>query len=174
MRESHGGAGERWMGGACKHGFQYLIPAYQLLVYPMIGRFWQLTSTTSVAWLRTLRDEQKNMASLWNRPTTHILTIEQLSFWHEKRFFWKWAGTWGRGGGRGLWYLYRCLQAVPFALPAVFRSLALIFHYLPAIFTRLQWPRAWRRLVIMRSLQRNKALSSTCYYHWPEMGGPEL
>ena len=31
--------GERWNSGACKYRFQYLIPVYQLLVYPTIGQF---------------------------------------------------------------------------------------------------------------------------------------
>ena len=41
---------------------------------------------------------KKNIASVWNPPTLYIL---QLSFWHEKRFFWKlsenkvlWNITW--------------------------------------------------------------------------------
>ena len=39
------GAGETQSSGACKCCFQYLIPVYQLPVYPMIGQLWQLTST---------------------------------------------------------------------------------------------------------------------------------
>ena len=34
--------------GACKHFFQYIISVYQLLVYPVIGQFWQLTSSMSI------------------------------------------------------------------------------------------------------------------------------
>ena len=32
------GAGERQSSGACKDCFQYLIPVYELLVNPMIGK----------------------------------------------------------------------------------------------------------------------------------------
>ena len=32
------GAGERRSSGACKDSFHYLIPVYQLLVNPMIGK----------------------------------------------------------------------------------------------------------------------------------------
>ena len=39
------GAGERQSSGTCKYCFQYLIPAYQLPVYPMIAQLWQFTST---------------------------------------------------------------------------------------------------------------------------------
>ena len=38
-------AGETQSSGAYKWSFQYLIPVYQLLVYPMIGQLWQFTST---------------------------------------------------------------------------------------------------------------------------------
>ena len=39
------GAGETQSSGAYKWSFQYVILVYQLLVYPMIGQLWQLTST---------------------------------------------------------------------------------------------------------------------------------
>ena len=32
-------------GGAYKHFFKKLVPVYQLLIYPLIGPFWQVTST---------------------------------------------------------------------------------------------------------------------------------
>ena len=45
-------AGERREIRIRKHCFQYLIPEYQLLVYTMIGQFWQFTSIfTSITWL---------------------------------------------------------------------------------------------------------------------------
>ena len=38
LGENRKGSGERQGGGACEHCFQYLIPVYQLPVYPMIGQ----------------------------------------------------------------------------------------------------------------------------------------
>ena len=37
-------AGETQSSETCKCCFQYLIPVYQLPVYPMIGQLWQFTS----------------------------------------------------------------------------------------------------------------------------------
>ena len=48
LRENREGFGERRESGACKHCFQYIFPVYQLLVYPVIGQFWQFTSTMSI------------------------------------------------------------------------------------------------------------------------------
>ena len=39
------GTGDRGGSGDCKHYFQYLIPVYQPLVYPMISQSWQFMST---------------------------------------------------------------------------------------------------------------------------------
>ena len=64
------GAGERLGSWACEHCFQYLIPVCHLLVYPMIGQFWQYVPP----------------------PTPHIWTCRHLTLRREKRFFWKWAG----------------------------------------------------------------------------------
>lgn len=41
LHENRIGAGERQISGACKRCFQYLIPVYQLQVYPMIGQLWE-------------------------------------------------------------------------------------------------------------------------------------
>ena len=38
LRENCVGAGEKGSSGACENCFQFLIPVYQLLVYPMIGQ----------------------------------------------------------------------------------------------------------------------------------------
>ena len=43
--KSEWGLGSRRGGRACKHLFNFFIPVYQLLVYPLIGQFWQFTST---------------------------------------------------------------------------------------------------------------------------------
>ena len=56
LRENCLGAGQRQGSGACKHCFQYLITVYQLLVYPVIGQFRQLTSTlTLITWVHVCR-----------------------------------------------------------------------------------------------------------------------
>lgn len=39
------GTGERRISETCKQCFQYFIPVYQFLVYPMIGQLWLFTST---------------------------------------------------------------------------------------------------------------------------------
>ena len=35
---------------ACKHFFKKLVPVYQILVYPLIGQFWQILSTLAHSW----------------------------------------------------------------------------------------------------------------------------
>ena len=45
---------EREVGGACKHCFKYLIPVYQLLVYPLIGLFLTVYFNTSIIHLASL------------------------------------------------------------------------------------------------------------------------
>ena len=77
--------------------------------------------------LRASRTQsQTNMKSVWNPPTLHILTFNILT--QETVFLEvpKEGGSLGRGVGVlcGLSYLKICLQACPFCLSAVFRSLA--------------------------------------------------
>ena len=77
--------------------------------------------------------------------------------WHFKaRNCFLRCGGWGGGGGggslRGLRYLKRCLQALPFSLSAVFRSFA--FHRSLVFFALPHWPRAWHR-VLYSYFERN-------------------
>ena len=76
--------------------------------------------------------------------------------WHfEARNCFLRCGGWGVGGGgslRGLRYLKRCLQALPFPLSAVF--LSLVFHRSLVFFALPHWPRAWHR-VLYSYFERN-------------------
>ena len=80
-----GGGGmtlERWVIGACKNCFQYIIPVYQLLVHHVIGQFWQFMSTMSTESLRF------NVAAAKRSTTTtsqvhHILWHISLPFLHD-------------------------------------------------------------------------------------------
>lgn len=67
----------------------------------MIGQFWQFTSTTTIAWHCARRDKEKKHSKRVKPSHTVHFDILQLSFWHEKRFFWKlsenkvlWNTTW--------------------------------------------------------------------------------
>ena len=63
------GAGETQSSGAYKWSFQYLIPVYQLLVYPMICQLWQFTSTlTSIIIFGSHMQSVTNMLTMWNPP----------------------------------------------------------------------------------------------------------
>ena len=71
LRQNCLGAGERQGSGACRHCFQYLITVYQLLVYPVIGQFRQLTSTlTLITWVHV-----KNMVSVQNPPAPDAFSL---------------------------------------------------------------------------------------------------
>ena len=63
-----------WVIGACKNCFQYITPVYQLLVYPVIGQFWQFRSTMSTESLRF------NVAAA-TRSTTATSQVHQI-LWH--------------------------------------------------------------------------------------------
>ena len=80
----------------------FFIPVCHLLVYPMIGQFWQFTSTLmSITWLRACKVKQT-----WRAcepppppsPTPHISTCRHLTLRREKRFSWKWVGFWADWG----------------------------------------------------------------------------
>ena len=64
---------ERRVSGVCKHCFQYIIPVYQLLVHPVIGQFWQFTSTMSIG-------------TLWSNDMTTSRTLKKTQ---KKNFFHK-------------------------------------------------------------------------------------
>ena len=98
--------------------FQNLFPIYQLLIYVMIGQFvtvWYFN--TYINHLALHVQSLTNVLSMWNPLTLHLLMFWHLTFWHEKWLWRKWAGQspWMR-------YLKRCLQALPFSLPAFFAS----------------------------------------------------
>ena len=59
--------GERECGGACKHCFKYLIPMYQLLVYPLIGLFLTVYFNTYVIYLasRALNKHREQISRPW-------------------------------------------------------------------------------------------------------------
>ena len=59
--------GERECGGACKHCFKYLIPIYQLLVYPLIGLFLTVYFNTYVIYLasRALNKHREQISRPW-------------------------------------------------------------------------------------------------------------
>ena len=59
LREGYARVGGRQGIRTRKHCFQYLIPVSQILVYTMIGQFWQFPSTfTSIICLRTRKAKQ--------------------------------------------------------------------------------------------------------------------
>ena len=82
----------------------------QLLIYPVIGQFRQLTSTlTLITWVNVCRvrptwwvrknkerKKKKKHGECANPPCIwcnfSIYNKESLTFWHEEQFFWKWAG----------------------------------------------------------------------------------
>ena len=83
----------------------------------MIGQLWQITSSRA--------QSQANMSSKWNPPTPHHLTYAFDIFTRQTVF--QEGGVVG-----GAWYLKRCLQPLPFSLPAIFRSIgnSLLAHFL--------------------------------------------
>ena len=109
----------------------------------MIGEWRQYTSTlTSVIWFRA--QSLANMSSMWIPTTPHFLTFDILK--QGTVFYDVVVGGGGGGSLRGLRYLKRCLQALPFPLSAVFRSF--VFFALP------HWPRAWHG-VLHSCFERN-------------------
>ena len=82
----------------------------QLLIYPEIGQFRQLTSTlTLITWVNVCRvrptwwvrkkkerKKKKKHGECAKPPCVwcnfSIYDKESLTFWHEEQFFWKWAG----------------------------------------------------------------------------------
>ena len=67
--------GERECGGACKHCFKYLIPIYQLLVYPLIGLFLTVYFNTYVIYLasRALNKHREQISRPWFQWTEFSL-----------------------------------------------------------------------------------------------------
>ena len=118
--------------GACEHCFQYLIPVYQLPVYPMIGQsLWQFSLTpTSIIWLRAL--SLKHTSSMWSPPTPRLLTLWHLDILTQETVFVEVGG---------LRYLKRFLQA----LPCCYCSLIRYFTAL-SLFSLVCRLRAWHSL----------------------------
>ena len=86
-----------------------------------------------------------NMSSMWNLPTPYLLKFRELTFWHEKRFFRKWA-DWG------IWK--NVPRLTPSLFPRVFFVVAVVvvvffFTHCSLVFSarRHQWPRAWHGLI---------------------------
>ena len=95
-----------------KTSFQYTSYWYTL----WLVNLWQFDiSTLNINHLALRVQSLTNVLSMWNPLTLHLLTFWHLTFWHEKWLWRKWAGQspWMR-------YLKRCLQALPFSLPAFF------------------------------------------------------
>ena len=73
----------------------FSIPHSGIPPAPNIPRGWSIFSVyvNHINRLASLTQRQrKSIASERAKPSyTHILTFSHLSFWYEKRFFWKWA-----------------------------------------------------------------------------------
>ena len=126
------GAGERLGSWACEHCFRYLIPVCHLLVYPMIGQFWQYVNTYVITWLRARKVKQTWRAC---EPPLHR-TFGRVDIWHYD------ARNGFSESGRGFvrFELFKkMLQALLRLLSVIFRS--------PFVFARQPWPRAWHKVL---------------------------
>ena len=73
--------GERECGGACKHCFKYLIPIYQLLVYPLIGLFLTVYFNTYVIHLvsLTLNKHREQISCAWFQWIEFSIIVPKIS-----------------------------------------------------------------------------------------------
>ena len=130
-REGYARVGEREGIKSRKHCFQYLIPVSQILVYTMIGQFWQFPSTfTSITYLRTRKAKQTWRAceTLLHHRFCHLDTRN------------------GFCGSRRTEVIKKMLTGSPLLSSQRF-SLAIFFPASPLFSAGLHWPRAWESLI---------------------------
>ena len=72
---------EREVGGACKHCFKYLIPVYQLLVYPLIGLFLTVYFNTSIIHLASLalNKHREQISRAWFQWIEFSIIVSKIS-----------------------------------------------------------------------------------------------
>ena len=89
-----------------------IVPEYQLLVNPVIGQLWQLSSILKSV-IALCAQSLTNMVS--SLKPSYTATLDVLTFDRRNGFS-------GSGEDSGwLRYLKRCFHALPFSLSAVFR-----------------------------------------------------
>ena len=113
------------------------IPVCHLLVYPMIGQFWQFTSTLmSITWLRACKVKQTWRACEPPLPPPLHRTFGHVDIWHwDARNGFPESG-WGFGRTE---VFKKMLQSLLRLLSVIFRS--------PVVFARQHWPRAWHKVL---------------------------
>ena len=72
---------ERERGGACEHCFKYLIPVYQLLVYPLIGLFLTVHFNTSIIhWASlALNKHREQISRAWFQSIEFSIIVSKIS-----------------------------------------------------------------------------------------------
>ena len=72
---------EREWGGACKHCFKYLIPVYQLLIYPLIGLFLTVYFNTSIIHLASLalNKHREQISRAWFQWIEFSIIVSKIS-----------------------------------------------------------------------------------------------
>ena len=94
----------------------FFIPVCHLLVYPMIGQFWQFTSTLmSITWLRACKVKQTWRACESPLPYTAHLDMSTFDIETRETVFLKVGGVLG-----GLRYLKRCYRLSFLSYPSFF------------------------------------------------------